>query len=1692
MECSVFRNSKGEVVEVKAPNNKASILYNHLFQKIGDKEKALQAWAQVYTPSFKRSFGDWELLNEAKELGKDMPGIYRGLMESDPEEVLYELAKQYHSSELEGKGAVNQFGIDLIAIADKLYPEAKNGEDNKPIFTNKLDENGEPKVSEIPLSGFLQLSTTPSSVASKDTLGKIKEFLDRIGVKVQSVQDIMVDGERIGANGVARILNSLIAVVEGKEDQALPEEAMHFAVELIEQKNPELFKAMLNKIGTYKLFDQVLQDYKDVYKTPDGKPDIPKIKKEAIAQALAEHVIYANEKSQESAERILQTRAWWQRFIDWFKSLYNKAGVKPFEVTAKKILKGTEELGNAADVVKNETFLQLSNDLASRLLANHQKVGKDASGKYTFGSDQVKGSVESIINHFYEEKRRNKNISEDDLQRARREYKEATAGKGSQDIADILERYIGDDNKLRPVPKPPVNPSALQPNKREYYNTLEKNISQRLNTYPAGTIFMHNVNLYDSKRGIVGNANLLAINPNTSKVDIIQFKFPNVSKGDTALRTYESVAYDREVEELRKILENGYGLTREDFNLTRTIPVRAYYSSIDRSDPKKGLKLVNVKIGKVDVALEKDDTLLPISSESEETGDEELDKLIHQLRAILKNLQDQKVDPSEADQKGTKIAALTAAITTLKVRRDATKLFKIAHTLVQASTQAFDSLTSRVNGAVIEELTIPDIAKLSAEALEAKSNLAAYKDLDVVFDEIYKEDTEDNEKFKEDADIVASKARRLIKGIEKLEDTIRMKLLAAKTGIKDTLNPEKELTWYRKMIRSLSQSSINAGKQLWGIVKNINQRLQITFDEKMEVLNKHSKDVREWASKNGGMKEVYNKIFSFDEKGRWRGRFISRTSSEFYENLAGAKERGDLEWIKENVDVEGYQKWYDKVHESLVEKAKTLRLNPDDEVNEKMVAKSLKDWENKYDITKKSAITATNYVLNGFPQSDKWASKEFKALNEKGNEPLLELYNYWQKTLEKSHELGLIANWERRTFFPNIRKEYLEKLSTVGSRASITESVLDGLRIENEDEAFGKQDALTGEPIDNVHAAYVYDLGKEANDTAGGYFMDYSDKSMDLFKVMALWERELIRFELRTETEAIAKLLVSTESRKKALKVNKVGNIVKDKGVAVVKDNTTNTKYIKDFVDAIYYGKRLSDEFDVTFSVPYKSAVEKINKLFGREVLPVPHEENITISGVKALQSFNRYFLLKTLGGNPLTALSQLWGGTANAYINSGKYFTKTELLANQTKMISGRFYDARGTKEAALMQYFIPLLEDRTYEEANELSVNKAVKIFSSEWLMVMQRQADKGVQYPIAMSFIENTVIRDGKFVNIRELVKKEMGYDSIYKLSPEDRKAKKAAIEDRIKELKEKESLLNIAQVVDDKLVIPGIERNSQPVYDFRQKIQEFTKDALGNTSQEDLSLYKRSVMMQSFFMFKNWIPRMLDVRGQSLKYNAGTEGYEWGRIRMLARALQTNGLGTVASLFKQLSGNEKDIIKIAQKLFKEKQEYFASQNEEFNMTEADFVDMYLKGVRSEFKELGLTLGLLGLLIFARIHAPGDDDPQVKGMYKWTLRSIDKLTDELSFFYDPTSFTNIANGSIFPAVGILVDAETLMKNGLKDAYYYMSGDKEGQGKIKSTKYFFKSIPLVNQLVQYGAIFNNDFAKEMGIQISAQNGRR
>lgn len=1715
----------------------------HINNVEDNKELALGLYKQLYSPAFKEWFGDWTEREGSKVVDKNGEPlvVYHGTIRKGSIDTPYEgrlffsdrpeIANRAIQGKINARMEVSDEDPEKLELNSQVYPvflnirspkyaesqsktvsytkdsatqEGKDGVIKKnvddeigtwgrfneyitfsPNQVKSLFNTGEFSKQQRNIYQQIQESATPSK-ATPATLKKIREFLDRVGVDVETVYKIPMDGGKLGANGVADGLRGLIQVAQGKEDVALTEEAMHIAVELLEKKNPALFRKMLNAISQYNVTDQVFNDYGRIKEYQrDGKPDVLKLKKEAMGKVLAQTIINKAEDSNENAALLAQAKTWWQQIIEFLKGLFLKAQMNPFEQAAEQILSG-EDIGSAKGGIEgSSTFAQISQNVVDKIAEVDRNLAK-VEGGFELNGEKVRHTVDEKVEETIRQKRFERPVTE--IQKQNREYKESVEKDTKADLYDIFQRRIDDDGFMRDTPLEQTLPSVVDPYSNATYNVLDAHIKERLESYPTGTRFLKNVNILDDKTSTAGNIDLLAALPD-GKMDILQFKVPDTGTR-TDIPTYLLAAYDVEIENLRKILQNGYGISRKDFRQTRAIPIRANYTYNIPGDAKSGLRLQSVNIGGTNVKAIQDDVLIPVASRSETTGNEHFDRFILRMQGLADKMAKEKVPPEKRLEKSTRVARLIASIRKLKVQGKAEGVLSSANTIVRRQQENLIKLKERIDITDPKAATDKDLNNIANEIDDERDQVQLYADLYQIFKEVFSDGTEESKEYISKARDISDEADTIVRQYWNMAVNFRKEKIAAKQNINDEFIPEKQLTWYRRMVRSLSQSSIKAGALLWGLVKNINSRLETEFHDRYENIKKLEKGVDQWL-KGKNIKELYHKIFQFKD-GKWNGKIIQKFSKDFYTELRDAQEKQDLRWVKANIDIEAYKAWYKEERERMVENAKTARVHEDDERNKQLIRQSLQDFINTFSLDKARGVNPNNYRLKDFPL-DKWHSSEYTELLKPENEPVLELYNHWIDMLEESLGSGMINEHNGWSWFPNVRRNLIEKLTTAPGSGKV-KSLFGSMRIENEDYSFGKIDPVTGKAIDEIHALYVSDLGEWVKGADGNYFLDYSEKSMDIFKVMALWEKEMIKFKLRTESEGLARLIAYTEEGREAYKTKKTGKLDRDEnGFPILISNEVNAKYVKEHIEAVWYGKHMSDESDVSITLPYKGFAERINKLFGKEIIPIPEEDNINISGVKALHAVNRFFVNKTLGLNVFTSLAQVFGGTANTYMNQGKFFDKKDILESELEYTSGTFWNGEERKKmAGLLSYFHIHLEDKSEAQIRNLSVSNAVKFFSSDHLFIGQRIADAAVNNVITMAYIKNTMVKDGKLVNIREEARKELGHTDKYAQGSVSAKEFEKRLDQRVEQLrKSPDALLNTARIEDDHIVIPGVSRDSDTMVEFREGVKQFIRNALGNTTKEDLALYKRSIMWQSFFMFKNWIPRMLDVRGQTLKYNPGSQSYEWGRMRMLTNAVIGLVKNTNTSLLKSLSGNKEDLITVAKEEFKRKQREFAEQEEEFTMNEAEFVDMYIKGVRAQFKELVLALGMFSMLVAARAAAPDkDEEAHVRGAYKWMLRGIDKLQDEVSFFYNPISFTNIVNGSVFPAVGLLVDVQKFMYTGLKKIYYHMVGDEQKANKEKAAKYLFKIMPITKELLTYIAIFNDDIAKEYGIKLSSQYG--
>jgi hypothetical protein len=162
----------------------------------------------------------------------------------------------------------------------------------------------------------------------------------------------------------------------------------------------------------------------------------------------------------------------------------------------------------------------------------------------------------------------------------------------------------------------------------------------------------------------------------------------------------------------------------------------------------------------------------------------------------------------------------------------------------------------------------------------------------------------------------------------------------------------------------------------------------------------------------------------------------------------------------------------------------------------------------------------------------------------------------------------------------------------------------------------------------------------------------------------------------------------------------------------------------------------------------------------------------------------------------------------------------------------------------------------------------------------------------------------------------------------------------------------------------------------------------------------------------------------------------------------------------------------------------------------MTRAEFTDMVAKALSVEVQELTLVLALMSLFFWAASASDDEEDPEIKGFWTWSARTVDRVRDEIAFFYDPRSLVQILNGSLFPSLGVLTDGFNMISSIMSEGFGYgLKGiglDEKGDEIIEKTKvlkYIFKSFPITKELLTYLVMYDKELANELGIRITKES---
>lgn len=1627
-------------------------------------------------------------------------------------------------------------------------------------YENFLIELGE--VEDLPR--YPEEPTLPPKATSV-TKTAVLGWLDRIGFRnIQIVNKLIYKGNPIPGSAYIDFANGIMQIVEGTEDYTLPEEAMHILVELTKESRPQLYSQMKSQVINYQIYRDVINNpiyTGPLYQNEDGSRNYDKIKDEAIAKLLVQHLTQELQET-ETPSRNTTVYSWWQQLLDWIRSKFTSYK-NPFKQALEPLNNDDITFGEFANISSDDIFLSAkSTDQIDRETPDNKAI-----------FDAIRNRPQELGIHKIGNKYYMNNVAISDNQRVsnlRDRYNQKLFGnRGFDEAQELMNKQAREDgtyihevfeeninawidpqtglmkrNPSRITFPLPNNPINIKMSKE-----IQQFVRGFMANYPTGTRFITEQIIYDpnakntdGSSGRFGTIDFLAILPNGT-VDIIDWKSMLIQ--DLAgIKDYKREGISIQINEYRRILKSQYNVGK--FGKIRAMPVRTFYKTF----PSGNRVLTAIHIGSPNAAeIGQDEKYLrPIISPQESTGSESRDEIITKLEALYQKY----IDKGYFQKDRNILNDVQEAIYEI---RTSNSVDNLSNYFVDLKTKFIQLLGEEK--AIVESNSKDDMS-------EALAMITFYEDIieNVVEPSVFLQ--EDTTIEKESRNKLYKSASDLNFLLRKLK-SMRANLLdtqAQKVGVYNLLSPEKVVNLARRYFRSMGSQNIASVRYMFELVKKSYNRIDIETDKLLTRLKDHRFAFEQWTKANKKTdKEAISMLVDFE-----RAKIHSKIDRTFYEErdkvLEEKKPASILAFIKKNYDIEAYDEWYAK---TLAENKKIWEASTydqDPKKNIQIIKNKIRIFETNYNIYS-NPITAYGFhntlIWSRNIKEENWYSPQYKELLKPQNKALLDMYNFMVERNKELADTGSIRDYEQYTFIPNVKKTLADILSFDDTNfiqksgdivAQSYNNWRRSLSVEDYELNYqGKRDPFTGEKLEQRFIPFVGKLDNEyqlkikaaidlkiiknptdienlnqrisewrAKSTANNQAYSLAIQkqrniSFDIFTIYGLMSKEIQKEKYLAENDEIIRGLVHIERGKPNLLQNKFGTVATDSNGKPINSNEVgkNAPILEEHAKA-HFGNKI--QYDADYAIKFKLR-EKWNKtplgkLYKFDTAPETYNPT-SVSATKFLLWLNTVNQKRILGLNAASAISNLFGGSFSSSKLYQKYLSIEDLRASWMKMTSGGFYQSEDMKKnAALVDYFLPLLQNREAFKSSQLSVNDAAKVLSQEWLMAPMRKTSETVQLNIFLALIENTAVIEGKLVNVRELAAQETNYLNRYSLPPNQRGAVEKAFNTRIKELKDKNGLLKVAQfkkeIVGGKekiiIDIPGISRDSEDVTNLREISQTMAKDSLGEADEFDVANYKYSIWWRLFMTFKNWIPRMADVRYGEFRYDQAHHSYEYGRFRMFARALSTNYVVAVLKLVpvpyimgKLTKGlGRESLIARARKVYDEKltqAQELGTYNPETFITEGEFVDRFLQGTESTYAELR-TMILMSFLLFIGVVAPDDDDDSSDKAYKALVRKqVNKLIDEVGFFYSPKSGIDIAGGGA-PVFSLVRDSWYLGSDITQQFFgftFEQLGLEQGedmQEKAKPIKRAFKVFPVLKEILTYLPAVDEETAKDWGVRIS------
>lgn len=1216
-------------------------------------------------------------------------------------------------------------------------------------------------------------------------------------------------------------------------------------------------------------------------------------------------------------------------------------------------------------------------------------------------------------------------------------------------------------------------------------------LEELVRSYPPGTRFLvERMGTNTSVKGMISSTmDLVIVEPirkadgtRDMRVDIFDWKFTNFNKSTNEdVPFYKQTEWKAQMGEYSKMLYS-YGLKPEQLRKARMIPFYANYENKIRGDKKSPLILKSLEIGKVDNLKETKLYLLPVALDTETTGNKKVDDLVKSLRTQWEKLYKTPRTEEEYLTKKLKLNQLAKAIRYLHMKQDFAPLSIVGKNFLDDAKKTLDSFEA-IDYSKLEQ---NEIAERLGQLIQLQKSAEKFSKLDDVYlSQVSKEDmTVEEQKIFSLLKDVSKSTDRMLEQIKKLQENFVVQYALKEGAVteknqRSILNAELEIGFLAKTFLEGTKLSPKIIRLASNAILKAKSSVAIQTSRMVKTFEPLLLELEKEAAKKG--KSAFDMIGYVDGDTL---SLIKKIDKDFWNELSKAKSSKNKDFLIENMDLEKFNELAKAAIKKGEEDIDSTLFSTDEEANESIKQYRKKKLRDSIDINLKTFDGYEGYAFSSLYskvlKEEQHLSKEYKEMSK--NKAALDMWNFFTQLNKQAKEMGYLAK-KGMSFFPLVEATMIDKLAQTNSVVGQGKDFFRDIYTlkETETQSYSRIDPETNK------------LKKEIPKFFTKTNKDVTQLSRDLTKIGPLWIQSLLEYKSSKDMEDMLLTMHSVEKSKGRIVVDADGKIIFEGGSPRVDDSSNkNADVLMTIIDDGLYG--LNEDLTSIGNTSIAAVTEKLSK--GEE-----QAEAKTVSFKKILNNANGLTQGLAVGLKLLVAIPNYFGNHFQAIINAGGFYNIKDFEKNNLAVTTGV---GLTTIDKGLMNLIVPLNEDVAVEKQKELAKKQGVMKTLSAWsftdiIMITNSFPERKIQYANAKSFNDNTMVEDGKLVNIRQYLRAEdrktkYAKDKSGKLIMSDaqRKALERSFEDRVKALKETRSLPKIAKIENDEVVIPGV--SDQELAKYRVKIIEYGRNINGQMNLDNKADYRRDTILKSFMMFKNWIPKQVSLRTLDIQKNMELDEWEYGRSRVFTKTLFTLGLRSISGMRAIMGGTAEGLAIMDEILERKRQDHLRKTGQVLEITNEEFYDLMRKELSNQMKELGVVIGVIALLIAAKVAAPDDEEDMLaQNRYKFWAKATNKIADEVLFYYNPMSFEGMTKGSVLPSLSLLTKTERFFEALLKESAGNITDDEDLIEKGHPVKYFFDLIPFASQFQsEILPIIDPELAKELGIRVSAESRRQ